>query len=83
MNINLIGIYVNNITENQAKEFLEEKNISLSKDEFDFLFNKIKANYKEIINEDILTFKEIKDKISMQNYIKLISLFNKYKKYLN
>ncbi|MBQ3475313.1 MAG: hypothetical protein IJH20_04015 [Bacilli bacterium] len=83
MNIKLIEIYINNITKNQANDFLEENDIYLNEKEFDYLFSKIKSNYIEIINEDILTFKEIKDNITEQNYIKLISLFNNYKKYLN
>ena len=83
MNINLIGIYVNNITKNQANEFLIENDIYLNEVEFNYLFKKIKTNYKDILNEDIQTFKEIKDNISYNSYIKLISLFNNYKKYLN
>ena len=83
MNINLIGIYVNNITEKQAKDFLKEKDIILNDFEFNYLFNKIKNNYKDIINEDILAFKEIKDNLEEENYNKLITLFNEYKKYLH
>ena len=80
MNIKIIEIYINNITKNQANDFLEENDIYLNEKEFDYLFSKIKSNYKEIINEYILNFKEIKDNITEQNYIRLISLFNKYKK---
>ena len=82
MNIDLIKIYINNLTETEAKRFLEKQDIILENDKFNKIFQLIKNNYKEIIDEDKYILEKIKGYTSIDNYNKLYNLFLKYKKYL-
>lgn len=82
MNINLIKIYINNLTEKDAKSFLERQDILLNDEEFNYLFQTIKNDYMKIINEDENQINEIKRKIPKKSFNKLYDLFIKYKKYL-
>ena len=82
MDIDLIKIYIDNLTRKEAYDFLKNKSINLTNNEFEYLFNIIKTDYKKIIKEDLTTMNNIKNNISLDNYLKLYSLLNKYKKYL-
>ena len=80
--MDLIKVYLNNLTENDSKIFLKNNNIELNEKEFKFLFNEIKNNYKKIIIEDENEINYIKANINNESFKKLFSLLNKYKKYL-
>ncbi|MBR3116811.1 MAG: hypothetical protein IKF36_02935 [Bacilli bacterium] len=82
MNIDLIKIYINNLTKEQALNFLNNKSIYLSDSEFEYLFKLIKTEYKKIIDEESSIMNDIKNNISLNNYLKLYNLLKKYKKYL-
>lgn len=80
--MNIIEIYINNLTREQAKDFLNNKSIYLTELEFEYLFNIVKNDYIKIIDEDSSIMNNIKNNLSLDNYIKLYNLFTKYKKYL-
>ena len=74
--------YIKNLEEDEVKEYLDNNNIKLNEEEFDFLFNIVKEKYNDIFEENIYLFKLIRDTINEDAYTKLIKLFNQYKKFL-
>ena len=78
----LVIKYINNLDEDEVKDFLINNNINLNNEEFEFLFNIVKEKYNDIFNENIYLFKLIRDTINEDAYNKLIKLFNQYKKLL-
>ena len=80
--MDLIKIYINNLTKNDAKTFIQNRNIELTENEFDFLFKEIKENYIRIIDEDENEIDLMKSRINKNSFDKLMLLFKKYKKYL-
>ena len=74
--------YIKNLEEDEVKEYLDNNNIKLNEEEFDFLFNIVKEKYNDIFEENIYLFKLIRDTINEDAYDKLIKLFNQYKKFL-
>ena len=80
--MDLIKIYINNLTKNDAKTFIQNRNIKLTENEFNFLFKEIKENYIRIIEEDENEIGLIKSRINNNSFDKLMLLFKKYKKYL-
>lgn len=78
----LVIKYIKNIKDSEIKSFLNDYNINLNNDEYDFLVNIIKEKYNDIFDENIYLFKLIRDTINEDAYNKLIKLFNQYKKFL-
>lgn len=79
MNLNLIENYINNLNDKDINNFLNNNDINLNKEEYEFLKNIIKEKYKDILDENVYIFKLIKDTINDDAYNKLLTLFNKYK----
>jgi hypothetical protein len=78
MNNKLIEKYINSLTINQVKNFLEKNNIKLSDKEFNYLYNYVKNNYLTILYNDPTN--DVKANISHDNYQKLEDLYYYYKK---
>lgn len=76
---NLIKMYINKIKKEDIKIFLNNNGINLSEKELEYAYYIIKNKYELILNEDIYIFDEIKKNISINNYNKLLKLYNKYK----
>lgn len=83
MNINIIKLYINNISKEQVKSYLEKENIIVNNLELEFLYNTMKHKYKEIINNDVTIFQEIKNNINEDAYNKLLLQYNRYSSYLS
>jgi len=79
MNINIIESYINQIEERDLRKFLEKQKISINEKEERYLFYILKNKYKDVLDEDILIFYDIKKNINNEAYNKLLELFNKYK----
>lgn len=79
MNLNLIENYINNLNDKDINNFLNNNDINLNKEEYEFLKNIIKEKYRDILDENVYIFKLIKDTINDDAYNKLLTLFNKYK----
>ena len=83
MNLNLIKLYINKIKKEDINTFLNSNNIIVSNKELDYLYNILKNNCQKVLNEDKIIFNDIKNNINIENYNKLINLYNYYKeKYL-
>lgn len=81
--INIIKMYIDKININDVNMFLCSNNINLSDKELDFIYNYLKNNYELILQEDLNAFKEIKNNIKKDNYVKLYELYKKYKSIYN
>ena len=77
----MISGYIKKITKNDILDFAQKKNINLNNEELEFIFSKIKNNWKTIIFEgpsDI--FEELKNKTSPQKYRQIEQLYYEFKK---
>ena len=63
--------------------FALKNNIIYTDRELDIIYSFIMDNYNELLNENVLVFQKIRNKISPVLYKKLINLYVEYKqKYL-
>ena len=77
----LIKNYINNLKKEDISVFATNNSINLNDTELNTIYNTIKTNYESILygNHDKV-FNELKDKVSSDNYDKIINLFFEYKK---
>ena len=79
----LIEKTVSNLTTKDLETFAKKNNLSYTNDELIIIYQFIKYNYKELLNQNIKVFEKIKDKINPNLYKKLLVLYIEYKqKYL-
>jgi len=72
-------MYIDKININDVNMFLCSNNINLNNKELNFIYDYLKNNYELILQEDLKTFKEIKNNLKEDNYNKLYELYKKYK----
>lgn len=77
----LLKNYINKLTKEDINLFATNNNINLSNKELDIIYNTIKNDYDNLLygNHDKV-FNELKNKVSTDNYDKIINLFFEYKK---
>lgn len=81
--LNIIDLYVRNISKDTITNFAIKNGITLSDEETNFVYHFIKNNYKEAIRDkDSFDFSKYKEKFSEENYVKIESLIKKYISYL-
>ena len=77
----IIENYINKLTLNDVTFFALKNNISLNNQELDYVYKTIKNNYKKLLGSE---FKEIfldaKKYLKEDNYKKICSLFEDYRK---
>ena len=79
----IVRKYVNSMSINDLEKFAIKNNINYSNDELLVIYNFIKYNYNELLNENIKVFEDIRDKINPVLYKRLLNLYIEYKqKYL-
>ena len=77
----MISQYINKITKEDIFKFAKDKGIYLNNDELEFVFSKIKNNWKTIVFGDPSNiFKELKTKTSIQKYNQIEQLYYEFKK---
>lgn len=85
MNI-LIKKYINNLTIDKLNEFMINNNINLNNDELVFLLELIKTNIDDILVNSLKYLNILKEKIRINEFNKLETLFlyykNRYQGYL-
>ncbi|MDY5993287.1 MAG: hypothetical protein SPJ06_04835, partial [Bacilli bacterium] len=65
------------------KRYALKENIEVTNEEITIIYNFIKTNYQEILNNNEKSFYLLKQKLKPELYNTIISLYNKYKtKYL-
>ncbi len=76
----LIQNYIHKITENDIEMFAFKNNIKLCKKEVSILYYYVKNEYETLLYGDsTCIFHDLKEKLSSENYEKVISLFKMYK----
>lgn len=79
MKMEFIKNYIKRINKDDIKYFLEDNDIYLDEEIINSLLVIVKDDYENIINEDEVILKKIKDLIKEDNYNKLLSILRKYK----
>ncbi len=79
--MNLIGKYINKIDINTINDFAIKNNIFLDKKELDIIYDILKNRYEEVLYDDDSEVRNyLKDNISLENYDKVVNLFDEYKR---
>lgn len=77
---NFIKEYINKLTINDVNDFLNKQNIYLNNDELNIIYNHVINDwYNFIYINPIPILNNIKSNISIDNYNKIINLYNEYK----
>ena len=83
MNKLLIYKYIERIKKEDIANYSLSQNINLTTNELDIIYDYIKNKTNEILNNPSQLIDEIKDKVSINVYNKLLELYDKYKDYIN
>ena len=79
MNYILLKEYINKLNKDKIKEISLKNNIFLSDIELNIIYKYIKERYLDFIKNPNIIIKELKDKLSNDNYLKLLNIYNLYK----
>lgn len=82
MNKNLIINYINKITKQDIEKYISKENIQHTKEEIDLIYESIKNDYNEILNNFQNYIQKVKDKLNPNLYNKIIEKYNKYKEFI-
>lgn len=82
MNKNLIINYINKITKQDIEKYISKENIQHTKEEIDLIYESIKNDYYEILNNFQNYIQKLKDKLNPNLYNKIIEKYNKYKEFI-
>ena len=83
MNKLLIYKYIERIKKEDIANYSLSQNINLTTNELDIIYDYIKNKTNEILNNPLHLIDEIKDKVSINVYNKIVELYDKYKDYIN
>lgn len=76
---NLVKRYMANLTKEEVNNFAVSKNVFLSSEELDFVYDFVKKNWEQVIkNPNLLNLERYKDKFTPENFSKIKKLFNEY-----
>ena len=77
----LLKNYINNLKKEDINAFALNNNITLSNEELDIIYDTIKNDYSNLLNGNHdKVFEKLNNKLSTDNYDKIIDLFFEYKK---
>ena len=82
MTRNLIINYINKITKFDIEKYISKENIEHTKEEIDLIYQAIKNDYNEILNNFQNYIVKFKDKLNTNLYNKIIEKYNQYKKFI-
>lgn len=82
MNRLLIYEYINRLKRDDIINFCNVKEINISNNEIDIVYNYIKNDYKRFFNNPDEVLNEVKCKVSYNAYEIIMELYNKYKKFI-
>ena len=79
MNKKAIYEYIKKIKKEDIYNYGTRQGIEIDNNDIDIIYNYINDRYDDIINNTDIILLEVKDKLSVRTYNKLLELFNKYK----
>ena len=82
MHKNLIINYIKKITKEDIQKYISKENIQHTKEEIDLIYQSIKNDYHEILNNFQNYIQKIKNKLNPNLYNKIIEKYNKYKEFI-
>ena len=82
MNKNLIINYIKKMTKEDIQKYISKENIQHTKEEIDLIYNSIKNDYNEILDNFHKYIQKVKDKLNPNLYNKIIEKYNQYKKFI-
>lgn len=83
MNKLLIYKYIERIKKEDIANYSLSQNINLTNNELNIIYDYIKHKTNEILNNPEEILKEIKNKLSIPVYNKIIELYDKYKDFIS
>ncbi|MBQ7789915.1 MAG: hypothetical protein IJ399_01475 [Bacilli bacterium] len=82
MNKNLIINYIEKITKQDIQKYISKENIEHTKEEIDIIYQAIKNDYNEILNNFQNYILKFKNRLNTNLYNKIIEKYNQYKKFI-
>lgn len=72
--------YIDKLTMQDIKTFASNNNIILNEEQLIYVYNLIKSEWKQILNNDTYTLNKIKEKFDSETSKKIEKLYYEYKK---
>ena len=82
MNKQILINYIQKITKEDIQKYISKENIQHTKEEIDLIYESIKNDYNEILNNFQNYIQKVKDKLNKNLYNKIIEKYNQYKKFI-
>ena len=71
-------MYIDKLTKQDIINYINKNKLSVTNNEIDLIYNSVKQDYIIILNNPINYLNNIKDKLSISTYNKLLELYTKY-----
>lgn len=79
--------YIDKLTIQDVKNFANSNNVILNQEQLIYVYDLIKNNWKQVLNNDTYALNKVKEKFDDETYVKIEKLYYEYKKkyqnYLN
>lgn len=79
MNKNIIYNYLNNLKKEDILIYANKQGITLTDNELIIIYENLKNNYENILNNPLIEINKLKDNLNINTYNKLLELYYKYK----
>ena len=83
INKSVVYNYIKNIKKEDIYNYGIKQGIEISNNDIDIIYDYINNRYDDIINDIERIFLEVKDKLNIKTYNKLLELYDKYKYIIN
>lgn len=74
----IIKMYIDKLTKQDIINYINKNKLSVTNNEIDLIYDSVKQDYIIILNNPINYLNNIKDKLSISTYNKLLELYTKY-----
>ncbi len=79
----LLKNYIDKLSKEDIIKYIENNNYSVSNKEIDTIYYYIKNYWEDFYNDKEEVWKKLKNDVSGNTYLEIMTLFQKYKKYIN
>ncbi len=79
----LLKNYIDKLSKEDIIKYIENNNYSVSNKEIDTIYYYIKNYWEDFYNDKEEAWKKLKNDVSGNTYLEIMTLFQKYKKYIN
>lgn len=78
----LLKIYIEKLKKEEVIKYIENNNYRVSDKEIDIIYFYIKNYWEDFYNNNDVVWKKLKNDVSVNTYIEIMSLYNKYKNFI-